>query len=90
MQRNTFLKQGKVEEELLEVWDKTLVESGSRIIRDRTEFVDKIKIISKKIHNDITEGKEGIDLFYEASIPYKESSEELVADFERRLKRDRN
>ncbi|NLG12162.1 MAG: DNA replication and repair protein RecF [Elusimicrobia bacterium] len=90
MQRNTFLKQGKVEEKLLEVWDRTLVEYGSRIIRDRTEFVDKIKIISKKIQNDITEGKEEIDIYYEASISFKESREELVADFEKRLKRDRN
>ncbi|GAB1475962.1 DNA replication/repair protein RecF [Bacillota bacterium] len=89
MQRNSFLRQGNVEEELLEVWDKSLVEYGSRIIKDRKEFVDHIKNISKKIHKDITKGKENIDIFYEASVPYRDKKEEIAADFHEQLNKDR-
>ena len=89
MQRNSLLKEGSCNEELMETWERTLADYGSRIIIERMHFVDKIKVVSKEIHKSITDEKEDLDLFYEASIPFIENREELKGAFMERLKRER-
>ena len=89
IQRNSLLKEGSCNEELMEIWEKSLAEYGSRIIIERKHFVDKIKEVSKEIHRSITDEKEELDLFYEASVPYMEKREDLQSAFIERLKKDR-
>ena len=71
-QRNNYLRQIKEEnkkEDLLEIWDEKLVEYASVIYNYRAEFKNKIK----KIHNEITENKEEIEIEYISECNNKEN-----------------
>ena len=66
-QRNKYLRQIKEEnkdEKLLEIWDEKLAEYAVKIYEYRNEFINKIKNKIKKIHSEITENKEYIELEY--------------------------
>ena len=66
-QRNNYLRQIKEEgkdENLLDIWDEKLAEYAINICKYRTEFIEKIKNKIKKIHNEITEEKEEIEIEY--------------------------
>ena len=66
-ERNNYLKKIKTEnakEELLEIWDEQLVKYGKIISEYRNEFVEKIKNKIEKIHSNITENKEKIEIKY--------------------------
>lgn len=66
-QRNRYLRQIKEEnkdEKLLEIWDEKLAEYAVKIYEYRNEFINKIKNKIKKIHSEITENKEDIELEY--------------------------
>ncbi len=66
-QRNIFLRQIKENnknEQLLDIWDEKLSEYAINIYNYRKEFIEKIKNKIKKIHYEITENKEDIDIEY--------------------------
>ncbi len=63
--RNALLKRTNADADMLRTWDEILVESGSRIIWDRKNFIDKLNIFSRDYHSQITGGKEELDLIYE-------------------------
>lgn len=91
MQRNSLLKeihQNKLLEETLEIWDQNLIKTGSRIIKVRKEFIDKINIHAKKNHEKISNGKEVLNISYESSFRVKEweKIESIEECFERALK----
>ncbi len=70
-QRNKMLKEtqiDKINNELFDVWDEQLVHYGTLVVKDRSIFINKINEISKKIHQDITNSKEIIDVIYEPNI----------------------
>lgn len=75
MQRNAYLKEYKVDESILDVWDMQLASYGSRIITARNEFIKKINSISSKIHKDITNSKENLEVIYEPNIEVCEDIE---------------
>ncbi|SDY89603.1 DNA replication and repair protein RecF [Proteiniborus ethanoligenes] len=66
MQRNNFLKNRLNSNfyNLLDVWDTQLSQVGSSIIIERVNFINKLAIISKDIHNKLTGGIEELDLKY--------------------------
>ena len=66
-QRNNYLKQIQIEnkdENLLDIWDEKLVEYGLKIYEYRKEFIEKLQNKIKKIHKEITENKEEIEIKY--------------------------
>lgn len=67
-QRNNYLKQlnkGKVSnEEMFNIWDEKLAEYGEKVCKYRQEFIEKIKIKIKEVHNEITENSENIEIEY--------------------------
>ena len=66
-QRNNYLKQIKEEnkdENLLEIWDEKLAEYSIQICKYRTEYIKKIKNKLEKIHGEITNGKEKLEIEY--------------------------
>lgn len=66
-QRNKYLKQIKEDgkpEEMLEIWDEKLVEYGTQICKYRTGFIEKIKNKLGKVHEEITDNKEKIEIEY--------------------------
>ena len=76
-QRNIYLKEKQIDTELLDIWDRQLAACGTRIVRKRSQFVERIDEISRKIHSGITEGTEHLELKYEASIAPAENLEEV-------------
>ena len=73
MQRNACLKEfymgnPDMTDDILDIWDNKMAEYGSRILSCREEFVRKINKISGRIHREITNGKEQLEVSYEPNI----------------------
>lgn len=80
-QRNKYLKQIKEEgkpEEMLEIWDEKLVEYGTQICKYRTEFIEKIKNKLGKVHEEITDNKEKIEIKYISECHDKEIYKKIL------------
>ena len=59
--------------EMLYGWDVQLAEYGAYIIAKRYEFVEKIQVFAKKIHSEITDEKENLELEYESNVERSET-----------------
>ncbi|MFD2170648.1 DNA replication/repair protein RecF [Tumebacillus lipolyticus] len=71
LQRNSLLKeigQRKVGEEMLMIWDDQLAVYGSKVIRKRLEFVERLEGFAKEIHMRISGGKEALSFHYQNSL----------------------
>ena len=80
-QRNNYLKQIKEEnkdENMLEIWDEKLAEYAEVICKYRNEFVEKIKEKIAKIHENVTDGKEKINIEYKTECDKKEEYLKLL------------
>ncbi len=74
-QRNNYLRQIKEEqkpEDMLDVWDEELSGYAVIISKYRKEFMEKIKEKIKKIHSEITDNKEDIEIEYITECDDKE------------------
>ena len=74
-QRNNYLRQIKEEnkqENMLDIWDEELAEYAIIISKYRKEFMNKIKEKIKKIHFEITDNKEEIEIEYLTECDDKE------------------
>lgn len=80
-QRNSYLKEENVRDDLLDIWDIQLSKYGSTIIKKRLEFIEKLNKFSKDIHNKITNGQEELNIEYLSNIPIKESLKEQESCF---------
>lgn len=67
-QRNFMLKEESPDMAMLDVWDMELSRYGARIITERRRFIERLNEISRKIHGDLTEMKELLDISYESDI----------------------
>lgn len=75
-QRNNYLRQIRDEgkdENLLEIWDNELAGYANIICKYRYDFIEKIKSKIKKIHSEITENKEDIEIEYITECMDKEN-----------------
>lgn len=82
-QRNNYLKQireEKKDESLLDIWDEKLIEEAEIIYKYRNEYMDKIKEKIKKIHQEITNGKEDIEIEYISECKTKEEYLRLLKE----------
>ena len=75
-QRNAYLKEDNINDDELAVWEDEMVSSGSRIIRMRKEFIERILGISREIHKTISGGREELEIIYESDILVDDKSEE--------------
>ena len=69
-QRNQLLKDVIKNKDLLQtldIWDNQLCQYGSRIIRQRKEFVNELNEIVHEIHLNLTQSKEDLLVKYEPS-----------------------
>jgi len=78
IQRNIYLKEKNIDTSVLDIWNMQLAKYGSKIISMREDFINKIDCISKKIHNNITDGKENLILEYDPNIKNQENLEEKI------------
>ena len=68
MERNSYLKNDKIEESMLDIWDEGLIKYGALLMKYRSDFVDELSDISGNIHFSITNGKERVVLKYDPDI----------------------
>lgn len=79
-QRNALLKQENSKQQVF-VWDKSLESITKRIYQKRKTFVEKLNIISKPIHSELTEGKEELEIIYTSQI-----TDENISNFLEEMK----
>ena len=81
VQRNNLLKQFASEryfdEELLEIWNSQLVEYGTRIHDQRTQFVDKLIPVFQHYYSFISQGNEEVGLVHHSDL-YEQNFEEML------------
>ena len=91
-QRNSLLKQPDLREDIIAVWDESLAEYGAKVIQERSKFIKKLNKISKEISCNITDGKEALEIFYEANVAvfdnYEEQREAFRSVLAKKLKND--
>ena len=74
-QRNTLLKDLRSGrglpgwEELLEVWDQRLAQSGCRLMQARLRYIDRLGPVAAEIYGGLSGGREAFSLEYETSLP---------------------
>ena len=82
-QRNNYLRQIREEnkpEEMLEIWDEKLAEYAEIIFNYRNEFIKKIIQKINKIHSEITENKEKLEIEYISNCENKENYLKLLKE----------
>lgn len=75
-QRNTLLKEIEKKKNLidtLEIWNNNLVSIGSRIIKVRNEFIERLAVIAERKHRGLTHDKEKLELKYSPSFDIEKS-----------------
>lgn len=88
-QRNALLKEipyNRSLEPTLEIWDDQMVRYGSTLIRERRKFIGELNTIVRKIHHNLTEGREEIEVFYEPDTDEEHLAEAIAAGRTRDLK----
>ena len=91
-QRNKLLKNPDTLalKNTISIWDEQLSSTGAKIILDRLKFVEKLKVIAKKIHSNLTSNEEDLDISYQG---YTANSEEelkklLLSKYNQNLDKD--
>ena len=82
-QRNTYLRQIREEnksEAMLEIWDQKLAEYAEIIFNYRNEFINKIVQKINKIHSEITDNKEKLEIEYISNCKNKENYLKLLKE----------
>ena len=89
LQRNKLLKDISYSPHLqdtLDIWDQQMVSYGSLLIRERERFIAEINEVLKRIHGNLTGGKEEISLIYEPNVRIEEFEKKLFQDREKDLR----
>lgn len=87
LQRNMYLKESHIDNNILDLWDVQLAKYGSRIINMREKFVKKVSDFSSRIHGSITNGKESLFLEYNPNINFIEHAEDQEGFFYDEIKK---
>lgn len=70
-QKNKYLKSRQVDQIMIEVLNEQLAHHGSLIILKRAQFLSTIERHASKIHADISNDKEKLNVIYNPNIKYK-------------------
>lgn len=92
-QRNNILKEinNKENNDLLDIWDNQLVETGTKIILKRIEVLKKLIPLARLMHRKITDGLEELEIKYLSSINLGLQNEgEIKKGFINKLAENRN
>jgi len=83
LQKNNYLKNtSKIEKDYINIWNKQLVMYGEQIIKKREEYISEINKVLKRVHKNITNGKEDIVVEYKPNIKEDELERELEKTYE--------
>lgn len=67
-ERNTVLKNSKLDLSMLDIYDDQLAHYAEYIIKARISYIDKLNEHGRKVHEDITSGKEKIEFKYISTV----------------------
>lgn len=92
--RNSLLKEIQINKKLvdtLDVWSENLVKTGSRIIKTRSEFIERLSIYARKEHSRLTGEMEKLDIRYVPSFLINDYSSVVSIEncFRRNMERNR-
>lgn len=88
-QRNQLLKDIYFRpdlEDTLDVWDMQLADYGSKVIKRREEFIQDINKIIKPIHEELTNGKENIEVVYNKNCEETTLYEQILSNRKKDIK----
>lgn len=79
-QRNHYLKQTHKSHnhDMLEIWNEQLAQNGSKIIKKRKNFIDKLQKWAETIHSGITNGQEMLTIRYMPSFESEALQDEAM------------
>lgn len=86
-QRNALLKEiykNPNMREMLAVWDDALISAGARIIKERDEYLQKIREYAQGYHRGISGEKEELGISYVSTCDAKEN--DSIEEIEKKLK----
>jgi DNA replication and repair protein RecF len=86
MQRNQYLKEETIDENVLLLWDAQIVKYGAEVMRHRKRFIDEMNVFSGRIHSGITDGAEELKIEYDPNQPYADDSAEQEKILEEALR----
>jgi DNA replication and repair protein RecF len=85
-QKNALLREPVVDEELLAIYDRTLVEAGTAVMLARSAFTLALAPLAAQAHGRFSGGRERLELRYEPSIVAEAPTADAIADaFTQRL-----
>ncbi len=85
-QRNKLLKNlryNPADQDTVSVWDSSLAEHGIKIIKHRSDFINKINPIAAQIHSEITQNKETLEIKYKPSVTAEDFAEKLAKNLKK-------
>lgn len=85
-QRNSLLKKLKYDKSLMDtvfIWDDKIVESGSKIMDFRDDFINNINNYSSKIHLKISNNKENLEISYKRNVEKNDFLSKLKKNIDR-------
>lgn len=88
-QRNRILKEKKnyaSGHDLLEPWDRAIVEIGSKIIRQRISLLQALEEQARLFFRDLTASSENLSVKYVSSVDFKANEDQLEQIFNQQLK----
>ena len=88
-QRNKLLKDVYDRKDLIEtldIWDLQLVNYGKKIIDRRNKFIVELNEIVGKVHEQLTGGKEHLQIYYEPSVSSMDFETNLIKNREKDIK----
>ena len=90
-QRNKLLKEVVIDDNLLDVYDESMVNYGSYIYIYRRDFIEKIKNISRETHYKLTDKLEELNIIYknQLNIDFEDNLETIKDKFLESLKKNR-
>ena len=78
-QKTALLKSRQYE--TLDIWNEKLAETGSRIMKLRESYIERINQKAREIQNEISARKEELNLIYNPSVKLKENYLEKLTEF---------
>lgn len=76
--KSMMINKKRSDEETLEILDIQLIKYGSEIINTRSDYTDKLKEKTGEIHENLSGGKEKLEIVYEPSVRPGEFADELI------------
>lgn len=89
LERNNLLKQIYYVpslRETLDAWDRQLLDTGRAILRKRADFIEKIDVMMREIHGNLTGGIETMEVHYDRNIDPEEFEAQLMANREKDIR----